>query len=576
MRDLSTPFNIPAHKTDELVTEMGKMPFGSLIGNILSACVDAQNDAAEAAWKYTQEVLKEKDPIVFTFQEGETMKKLSVPLITIVPLPYLRLDNIDIDFDAEVNVNTERSKQFLVTVNTQETKTEGESFNVVKGNANMHIGINAGTTDMPAGLAMLMQMMGDGLVVKDVYEVPARDELGQLAGSLVNHVDNAVSGIVRSLEPYAPETPRTKPQPPSSQPPTSRPATSWTGLPSSGSGQTSQRSSGSSYSDFNGLMYSLRANGAYFTGGEVIDNPAKYNGGPLTGIHVNWTKPSYSQQQGVTTPYQLSDCDLLSTILSALLWRKANGPIKLYTDNRGLAYYNSMEMTNLWNGGIDIERLNNIPDTIPADIFWAAGKIYAAKTEKTPFAMLDTDLMVWQSIRNSIGPRAIVAFHPETLQGYNSCYLPYEQLKKPPKYRPDPDWDWNQNPVNTALTYYGNSADGRAFRNDYTNAAITFMTGNTERPKEMVSQMVFAEQRIYAMCAKKRFGAVPTFMAREGDPDEPFTHIWGNKAVARDNAAANFELCSEMARLITRMFADVPLSPQVMTIINKYRNVTNR
>ena len=53
MKDLSKPFSIPSHRTSDLVAELGKMPVGGLIGNILAACVDAQTHAADTAWMYT-------------------------------------------------------------------------------------------------------------------------------------------------------------------------------------------------------------------------------------------------------------------------------------------------------------------------------------------------------------------------------------------------------------------------------------------------------------------------------------------------------------------------------------------
>ena len=514
MKDLSKPFSIPSHRTSDLVAELGKMPVGGLIGNILAACVDAQTHAADTAWMYTQKTLENKDPIVFNFKDKDGMKRLEVPLFTIVPLPYLRLDNVDIEFDAEASLNTLKSNEFLISVNN--TSVEGNGVNVVQGSSNLHIDINASTTDMPTGLATLLQHLGDSLIIEDLGNTPDTDT-----------------------------------------------------YPNTGSGIN--------YADFDGLMNNLKANAAYFTSAtDSIDNAADYVGGALLGIHVNWTKPSYRQVGGVTVTYKLEDHDILSTVLSALLWRKFNGPIKLYTDNNGLDYYKSMGMTDLWNGGIDTQTLNNIPYGIPASVFWAAGKLFAARNERYDFALLDTDLMVWQPIHPLAGSNHIMAFHPETLQSYNSCYLPLTLLKKPRNYKPDPQWDWNQNPVNTALTYYANTRKARTFCDYYTRMAIEFMTGNTEYPQEMVSQMVYAEQRVYAMCAKKTFGHVPTFMAYEGEPSKPFSHIWGNKAVVRNDAASNFQLCAELVRIITTTFPDISISPKIRAIFDKYRPVTYR
>ena len=312
----------------------------------------------------------------------------------------------------------------------------------------------------------------------------------------------------------------------------------------------------------------------YFCG-NTIDNANDYIGAPLTAYHVNWTKPVTLQKEA-NWQYQMEDFDVLSTILSALLWRKFNGPIMLYTDATGLEYYKRMEMTGLWNKVYDMNE--TVLADIPADIFWAAGKLLVVqkkyksslfhKEEHKPFVIMDTDLLVWQSLTHLVGDNPIMAFHPETLG--ISCYLPLDLLKKPQGYVPDPEWDWYQDPVNTAITYYSGNEESMKFAGQYSRSASKFMKGNSERPMEMISQMVFAEQRIYAMCAKKVIGKVPTFLAYEDEEGKPFTHIWGNKALARDNADAHKQLCTELVNIIKTHFGDIAFPPKVIDIFNHY------
>jgi len=496
--EISQAYRLPTYRTDSTVDELGKMPFGILIGNILSACVDAQTQAANTAWDYTRKLLEREEPIVFNFRDEEGMKSLSVPLFTIVPLPYLKLDNVDINFDAEASTDSDHQEDFLITVNNN--VTEGNATHVVKGKSNMHIDIHAGSTDLPAGLAMLLKYMGGSLLIEDAPKVIS-------------------SGGI----------------------------------------------------DFDTFIDRLKQRAENVT--YLFDNATgtDYLGTPLKAIHVNWTKPA-AVDKGAGWQYGMEEYDILSTILSALLWRKLNGPIKLYTDTFGLAYYERMGMTDLWNGGIDTEVLDNIPSDIPADIFWAGGKIYAIQKEDGPFVMMDTDLMVWQSLTPLIKDYQTLAFHPESMESYESGYLPLEMLKTPPRYTPDSSWDWTQNPVNTALTYYAGDWGTKSFKKYYTDSAIKFMRGNTQRPKEMVSQMIFAEQRLYAMCAKKQFGKVPTFLAFPEEEDRPFSHIWGNKAYARDNAEAGRMLCGEMTRIILTLFPQYPFSTPIKKILNKYNN----
>ena len=264
----------------------------------------------------------------------------------------------------------------------------------------------------------------------------------------------------------------------------------------------------------------------------------------LNAIHVNWTKPFFSKNGEID--YRVDDFELLSTILSALLWRKLNGDIKLYTDNVGLEFYSSLGILDVWNLGVDADTLENIPASVSPDIFWAAGKIFAVRNENTPFVVMDTDLMVWLSLPD-LSTCHLMAFHRESLA--TDCYIPYESLRKRSDYHADSMWNWSVEPCNTALTYFNH----RDFKEYYTRSAIDFMDGNFERPLELVSQMVFAEQRIFSMCADRLGVAVHTFLDKvyDGDCDD-FTHLWGTKSLARKDAAFNRQLCGSLLNAIKR------------------------
>ena len=163
----STIQSLKAHDLGQSFDDLGRIPFGTFIGKILSACVDAQESASTAAWDYVQQVLSHEAPVVFSFMDGSSVKRIAVPLITIVPLPFIKLESIKIDFDANVKVNNEYSNQFVMQVNNSSTH-EGEVLQTAKSEANMHIDIDAGTVDMPAGLATLLDWMNGGVVVEDI------------------------------------------------------------------------------------------------------------------------------------------------------------------------------------------------------------------------------------------------------------------------------------------------------------------------------------------------------------------------------------------------------------------------
>jgi hypothetical protein len=83
------------------------------------------------------------------------------------------------------------------------------------------------------------------------------------------------------------------------------------------------------------------------------------------------------------------------------------------------------------------------------------------------------------------------------------------------------------------------------------------MNHNTESPQDYVRQMVFAEQRLLAMCAKKmgiKIYEIMKFM--EWDDNFPFTHVWGEKDSLRKNFLKRKDFCKRGILKIIRYFPD--------------------
>ena len=269
----------------------------------------------------------------------------------------------------------------------------------------------------------------------------------------------------------------------------------------------------------------------------------------MKAIHVNSTAPFFLNNP--PKEYFIEDFDILTTILSALMWRKLNGNIKLYTDNIGKKYYESLDLLYLWDGGIDTEVLENIPVEINQQIYWAAAKLFALRAESAPVAILDTDLIVWESLHTILNENSLAVIHREDINEH--VYLPEGLLKTKKDYQFDPEWDWTESPCNSAFEYF--SQDD--FKNYYTECAIDFMTGEIEYPKEMISQMVFAEQRLLSMCAKKK--GVPIYHFLDNPYQENnsvFTHIWGGKSVVRNDSNERHKLCSLLLKKIKSILPD--------------------
>lgn len=178
------------------------IPFSSMIGGPLKACIDAQAMAAKTTWDFIQEVgltidletgEKKAVNVSFSFiQNGRTVQ-LNVPLLTIVPIPYIAINTIDINFKASISAS---SSSVSETNSSSSTDVDGElkaglkvgPFHMdAKINANysskkdskateeskysveytMDIAVKAGQDSMPAGLAKVLELLGNSLDVSD-------------------------------------------------------------------------------------------------------------------------------------------------------------------------------------------------------------------------------------------------------------------------------------------------------------------------------------------------------------------------------------------------------------------------
>jgi hypothetical protein len=267
----------------------------------------------------------------------------------------------------------------------------------------------------------------------------------------------------------------------------------------------------------------------------------------MTAFHTNWTKPF--SLRNPNSPYFIEDYDLLTTILSALEWRKHNGGIKMITDSVGIEYYRRMGVTHIWDLGIyaSLDALDG--EAIYPLSFWAAGKIFALKQQTAPCVMIDTDLIVWKSLAFDTSGAALAVAHREDL---NSTIYPEKPFfNMDANYRFPPEWDWTILPCNTALLYIASEE----FKDYYTSESIRFMR-NLRETKDITAEMVFAEQRLLAMCAAAREIDINTLLNIEDiETQNSFTHIWGFKGELSGNQEKRRELCLDC---INRIISDFP------------------
>lgn len=188
------------------------IPFGSMIGGPLNACIEAQAMAAQTSWQFIQEVglntnpdtgQKEAVNVSFQFVQNGRVVQLNVPLLTIVPIPYIAIHDIDINFKANISASSssvsEQSSSSALDVGAEasigakwgafhmdakmkanysskkDSKATQESKYSVE--YTMDVAVKAGQDSMPAGLAKVLELLGNTLDISDpdgTLEVSAR------------------------------------------------------------------------------------------------------------------------------------------------------------------------------------------------------------------------------------------------------------------------------------------------------------------------------------------------------------------------------------------------------------------
>ena len=194
------------------------IPFGSIIGAPLSACIEAQANAAKTSWEFIRDVGlmdtedgkgKQAIYVSFEFRKNGRSTTLSVPLLTIVPIPYLAIKDIDISFKASISASSSASttvKKSLEVGASLKAKA-GVNLGLFKGSMEMSasvsskkdststrdskysveytmdVSVKAGQDDMPAGMAKVLEILNQSIDTIDTKgEISISEQNVQLIG----------------------------------------------------------------------------------------------------------------------------------------------------------------------------------------------------------------------------------------------------------------------------------------------------------------------------------------------------------------------------------------------------------
>ena len=188
---------------NEIVNDLSSIPFDRMIGGPLSACINAQEQAALSTVNFIDRVgFDPKNPghvvnVDFTYKREGTDVQLSVPLLTIVPIPFISIDTVNISFKAALKsissedaVDVDRQSSYdstnsrylgvgsyLRTAEVQRTVMRGSvstkkdsvatQNSVYSIEANVDINVIARQESMPGGLAKVLEMLNQAISIKE-------------------------------------------------------------------------------------------------------------------------------------------------------------------------------------------------------------------------------------------------------------------------------------------------------------------------------------------------------------------------------------------------------------------------
>ena len=168
---------LPVDNQESLLQELD---FNRILGAPLSACVNAQEEAAQATLQYLNEVVftqaGDDDPclepvtVSFYFESAGQVHRIVMPLLLIVPVPYLQIDRVDLTFQATVTESRMNHDTRKLSLKAKYS-APGDSAEVSKetkaeymNKRCIDINLSVTSADMPMGISKLLEIFNNQLV----------------------------------------------------------------------------------------------------------------------------------------------------------------------------------------------------------------------------------------------------------------------------------------------------------------------------------------------------------------------------------------------------------------------------
>jgi hypothetical protein len=275
----------------------------------------------------------------------------------------------------------------------------------------------------------------------------------------------------------------------------------------------------------------------------------------IKGIYTDWTAPFFEGFRNSSDLKQINRDDYKNMILllSTLKWKQHNGPTILYTDKVGYEYYASLKMLSIWDE-VNTAVLESIDkNKFSPRIYWSYAKLITTKIEIRQSIQIDTDLICWSSIVDKINNSKVLTLHPEPLS--KKDFRDYYEKRPITRagYKFKKEWNWNSDPVNTALLYIKD----QTFMDYWFSEVERFAAYNdkTYIPDESRT-MIFADQQLLALCMAE-WNIKPSFIIDDIDNcsnNKEITHLWLYKLALDNDLNLKLNFTKRLANRIVEEF----------------------
>ena len=159
----------------QVVSALHSIPFGNIIGGPLAACVHAQAEASQTTLNFIRGFTMadsgidvdgaEPVTVTFSFVMNGVPTLMTLPLMTLVSIPYMRIEHVNLSFTADIMAcSNEKMEARYASEGYKRTEESEKSVSV---QSKMGIHVRATTSDMPSGMARMLDFFANNLIIQE-------------------------------------------------------------------------------------------------------------------------------------------------------------------------------------------------------------------------------------------------------------------------------------------------------------------------------------------------------------------------------------------------------------------------